>query len=262
MKNTNIKKIFLSCIERCTALVFLIEMLLGGSYLNFALRRCSQAVSSRLDGRTFVAFRVIWHNCYRATAHIVALFGHCDWNLNFIHRLVYIRPVTYSNRTVCIRASCPYVSSHHNTAAMLPIILISIAIIRPDWIRKVQTPSILQRDVFRAVKSNALELTCRAAIGVSIGIYGLDFLWQLNNVTKWVTNSNFTSEIRSLFILTTRFCTNSIAYYSMVVTNKRYMVLQRVPLILNSSCEIVAHDLRSSNTVGVESRIMVITPDV
>jgi len=219
MKNTNIKQIFLFCIECCAALVFLIEMLLGGVTPEL---RLTQAVSSRLDGRTFVAFRVIWHNCYRATAHIVALFGHCDWNLNFIHRLVYIRPVTYSNRTVCIRASCPYVSSHHNTAAMLPIILISIAIIQPDWIRKVQTPSILQRDVFRAVKSNALELTCRA---VSIGIYGLDFLWQLNNVTKWVTNSNFTFEIRSLFILATRFCINSIAYYSMVVTNKRYMVL-------------------------------------
>lgn len=142
----------------------------------------------RQVSRRYNIRRVIWRNCYRATAHIVALFGHCDWNLNFIHRLVYIRPVTYSNRTVCIRASCPYVPSH-NTAVMLPIILISIAIIRADWIRKVQTPSILQRDVFRVVKSNVLELTCR----VVIRFYRLDFLRQLDNVPKWVTatNSNF-----------------------------------------------------------------------
>jgi len=143
--------------------------------LNLVLRICSQAVSLRLDNRTtFVAPRVTWRNCYRATAHIVALFGHCDWNLNFIHRLVYIRPVTYSNRTVCIRASCSYVPSRHNTAAMLPIILISITIIGPNWIRKAQTPSILQRDMFRVVESNALELMCHnhQPSGVSVRTRG------------------------------------------------------------------------------------------
>lgn len=168
---------------------FLIEIAIVGrsSYLNLALRRRSQVNSSAPWRRTTLvaAPRYIRRNCYCTTAHIVALFGHCDWNLNFIHRLVYIRPVTYSNRTVCVRASCPYVPSHHNTAAMLPIILISIAIIRPDWIRKVQTPSILQRDVFRAVKSNALESRSHWEFADR-----LDFLRQLNNVTKCVTMTN------------------------------------------------------------------------
>lgn len=160
----------------------------------------------RQVSRRYNIRRVIWRNCYRATAHIVALFGHCDWNLNFIHRLVYIRPVTYSNRTVCIRASCPYVPSH-NTAVMLPIILISIAIIRADWIRKVQTPSILQRDVFRAVKSNALELTCRVVIrfyrGSRIGLIFFDNWTMFQNELQRRIVISLRFRIRG-FILATR----------------------------------------------------------
>lgn len=58
------------------------------------------------------------------------MFGHCDWNLNFIHRLVYIRPVMYSNRTIRILR----VHTYYNPSAMLPIIpTISIAIIRPKF---------------------------------------------------------------------------------------------------------------------------------
>lgn len=63
------------------------------------------------------------------------VLSHCsatDWNLNFIHRLVYIRPVMYSNRTVR-RTSLLYVSAYLTqtctTVAMFPIILpISIEI--------------------------------------------------------------------------------------------------------------------------------------
>ncbi|KYM99941.1 hypothetical protein ALC62_09293 [Cyphomyrmex costatus] len=59
-----------------------------------------------------------------------------------------------------------YVPSHHNTAAMLPIILD----FHPDHPTEpnsggAQTPSILQRDMFRAVESNAVELMCHIAVG-------------------------------------------------------------------------------------------------
>lgn len=66
------------------------------------------------------------------------VLSHCsvaDWNLNFIHRLVYIRPVMYSNRTVQ-STSLLYVSAYltqtYTIVAIFPIIFpISIEITEP-----------------------------------------------------------------------------------------------------------------------------------
>lgn len=96
-----------------------------------------------------VRSRCMRRNCCRARPrgiYCCIVRSLCDWNLNFIHRLVYIRPVTYSNRTDCIRASCVsmrYLPPNYNPSS--PIISpIFIVIIRPNGIRKgANFPSIL-----------------------------------------------------------------------------------------------------------------------